>query len=153
MEVLSGNGTQPVQVATAGLLVDVMANVISGEPLHIDLPTQGILYRFAKLYANQAKEDAYFSLRYVHHKASFAGLWISLLAAAAVWAGIILIGLKYSGVPRQLPVALVAGGAVVLASSVLLLGASVTPASILSLLVASAFAARMGWQKWQVWRI
>ena len=109
--------------------------------------------RFAKLYANQAKEDAYFSLRYVHQKASFAGLWISLLAAAAIWAGIILVGIKYPTTPRQLPVALVAGGVVMLALSVLFLDASVVPASILSLAVAAATVAWMGWQRWQVWRI
>jgi hypothetical protein len=153
MEVLSGTGLQQIKVATAGLMRDVMANVITGEPLHIDLPTQGVLYRFAKLYANQAREDAYFSLRYVHQKASFAGLWISLLAAAAVWAGIILIGMKYPSVPRQLPVALLAGGAVTLALSVLLLSVSVVPASLLSLLVATAVAVWIGWQKWQIWRI
>ena len=153
MELLTGNGSGPIKVATAALLRDVMANVITGEPLHIELPTQGVLYRFAKLYANQAKEDAYFSLRYVHQKAGFAGLWISLLAAAAVWAGIILMGIKYPGAPRQLPTALLAGGAVMLSVSVLLLGASVVPASILSLLVASAVVAWLGWQKWQVWRI
>ena len=153
MEVLTGNGPKPIQVATTGMLREVMANVISGEPLHIELPTQGILFRFAKLYANQAKEDAYFSLRYVHQKAGFVGLWISLLAAAAVWAGIILLGIKRTAVPQQLPVMLIAGGAVVLALSIFLLGASVVPASILSLLVATAAAGWLGWQRWQVWRI
>jgi hypothetical protein len=112
-----------------------------------------VLYRFAKLYANQAKEDAYFTLRYVHQKAGFAGLWLSLLAAAAIWAGIILIGLKSTVVPRHLPTLLLTGGAVLLTMSVLLLGASVVPASMLSLLIASAAAAWLGWQRWQVWRI
>lgn len=153
MELLSSNGLQAVKVATAGLLRDVMVNVITGEALHIELPTQGVLFRFAKLYANQAREDAYFSLRYVHQKAGFAGLWISLLAAAAIWAGIILIGMKNTAVSRHLPVALVAGGAIMLALSMMLLGASVVPASVLSLVVAAAAAAWMGWQKWQVWRI
>ncbi|MFT5770207.1 MAG: hypothetical protein ACI9H8_002193 [Lysobacterales bacterium] len=127
----------------------MVANVISGEPLHIELPTQGTLFRFAKLYANQAEEDAYFKLRYVHEKASFAGLWISLLAAAAFWVGIILLGLKSSDTPRQLPTILLTSGAVILALSVLLLGVSVVPASWLSLLIASAIAAWAAWQKRQ----
>ena len=153
MEFLSGNALQPVKVATAGLLRDVMVNVITGEPLHIELPTQGVLFQFAKLYANQAKEDAYFSLRYVHEKAGFAGFWISLFAAAAVWAGIILLGKKTTAIPRQLPGALVGGGTVMMALSVLLLGTSVVPASLLSLVIAAAAAAWMGWQRWQVARI
>ena len=153
MEFLSGNALQPVKVATAGLLRDVMVNVITGEPLHIELPTQGVLFQFAKLYANQAKEDAYFSLRYVHEKAGFAGFWISLFAAAAVWAGIILLGMKTTAIPRQLPGALVGGGTVMMALSVLLLGTSVVPASLLSLVIAAAAAAWMGWQRWQVARI
>ena len=122
MELVSGNGPSPVKVATAGLLRDVMVNVITGEPLHIELPTQGVLFQFAKLYANQAKEDAYFTLRYVHQRASFAGLWISLLSAIAIWAGIILIGMNYTNVARQVPMALVAGGAVTLILSITLLG-------------------------------
>ena len=76
-----------------------------------------------------------------------AGLWISLLAAAAIWAGIILIGLKTTSVARQLPVALLAGGAVMLALSVLLLGASVVPASMLSLAIAAAALGWMGWRR------
>jgi len=153
MEMLSGTGIKPIQVATTSVLREVMANVVSGEPLHIDLPTQGVLFRFAKLYANQAREDAYFSLRYVHQKANFAGLWISLLAAAAVWAGIILIGLKNTSVPSQLPLTLVISGGVILALCVLLLGVSVVPASLLTLAIAAAITAWLAWQKWQVWRI
>lgn len=153
MEMLSGTGLKPIKVATASVLREVMANVVTGEPLHIDLPTQGVLYRFAKLYANQAREDAYFSLRYVHQKANFAGLWISLLAAAAAWAGIILIGMKNTSVPHQLPLTLVISGGVILALCVFLLGVSVVPASLLTLAIAAAFAAWMAWQKWQVWRI
>ena len=111
-----------------------------------------MLYSFAKLYANQAEENAYFTLRYVHQKASFAGLWISLLAAATGWAGIILIGLKNTTVPRHLPITLLISGSAMLALSVVLLGTSITPASVLSLLIAVVIAARVGWRQWQGWR-
>lgn len=153
MQVVGGTDIKPVTVATAGILRDVMANVVSGEPLHIELPTQGVLYRFAKLYANQAREDAWFSLRYVHQKASFAGLWISLLATAALWAGIILMAYKPAELGPQVPVVMVIGGAVTLALCIVLLGVSVVPASILTLVLAAMYAAWAGWRKWQVWRI
>jgi hypothetical protein len=153
MEVLTNADSQPVKLAAVGLLRDVVANVITGEPLHIELPTQGMLYSFAKLYANQAEEDAYFTLRYVHQRASFVGLWISLLASAAMWAGIILIGLKNVAVPRYLPFTLFAGGSLLLTLSVTLLGVSTTPVSVLSLVVAIAVVGWIGWQRWQLWRI
>ena len=92
MEILATRLLTSVKDASRDLLAGTVANVISGEPLHIELPTQGLLYRFAKLYANQSTEDAYFALRYVHRSAGFAGLWISLLATVAIWVGIVLMG-------------------------------------------------------------
>jgi hypothetical protein len=153
MEILDRISLQPIKMAAAGLLRDVVANVVTGEPLHIQLPTQGQLFSFAKLYANQAEEDAYFSLRYVHQKAGFVGLWVSLLAAAAIWTGIILIGFKHIATPQGLPFMLVGGGAILLVLSVFILGASTTPASLLSLGVATAIGAWLAWRRWQVWHI
>jgi len=74
MELLAAQVMTSVKDASIELLRGTVANVISGEPLHIELPAQGLLYRFAKLYANQSAEDAHFSLRYVHRGAGFAGL-------------------------------------------------------------------------------
>ena len=152
MDVISSNKMQTVRVPGASLLGDMEASVINGEPLHIDLPTQGIMYSFAKLYANQSEEDAYFKLRYVHQRADFAGLWISLLATAAIWAGIILTGLRNTSVNRHLPIVLLVGGMVILGLSVMLLGTSITPASVLSLLIVSLAGAWLTWKKWQMWR-
>ncbi len=147
MEILAAQVMTSVKDASAELLRSAAANVINGEPLHIELPTQGLLYRFAKLYANQSAEDARFSLRYVHRSAAFAGWWISLLATLAIWAGIVLLStqLKASpalqSLPPYVPWLLLTAGVAMLTLSIALLGASVVPASVLSLALALAVAA------------
>ena len=117
------------------------------------MPTQGLLYRFAKLYANQSEEDARFSMRYVHRSAGFAGLWISLLASLAIWAGIVLVGPKPvvagQNLPRYLPWVLLITGSLGVTASINLLGSSVVPPSILSLVIAVALAAWRGLAWWQ----
>ncbi|MEJ8568632.1 hypothetical protein [Elongatibacter sediminis] len=98
MDLITAGVAATLRDASAELLrgaVDgALKSVITGEPLHIELPTQGIRYRFAKLYANQSPEDARFRLRYVHPTAGFAGLWLSLLATLAIWAGIALLWVR-----------------------------------------------------------
>jgi hypothetical protein len=161
MDIIAAQIITSVQDASVEMLRGAVTNVISGEPLHIELPTQGLLYRFAKLYANQSAEDAQFSLRYVHRSAGFAGLWISLLAAVAVWAGIVLLGIsagpntpgesegnRLQNLPPFVPWALVASGSILIVISISLLGASMTPPSILSLVIAITLA---GWQARKRW--
>jgi hypothetical protein len=155
MEILADRVMTSVKEASIELLRGAVANVVSGEPLHIELPTQGLLYRFSKLYANQSQEDAHFTLRYVHRSTGFAGLWISLLATLSIWAGIVLMGVnvRSPGVLRQLPHyvpwALITSGAVLVTLSMTVLGASVKPPSILSLIIATVLGT---WQSWQWWR-
>ena len=61
------------------------------EPLRISVPTSGIHYAFAKLYANQGDEQAWFRIAY----ASGAGAWLgraaSLVGALLVWLGVWLL--------------------------------------------------------------
>lgn len=161
MDILAKQVMTSVKDASIELLRGTVASVISGEPLHIDIPTQGLLYRFAKLYANQSAEDAHFSMRYVHRSAGFAGWWISLLATLAIWAGIILLGavqrdpsLRLEGVavenlPAYLPWILITTGTVMVAASISLLEASVVPPALLSLAIASAL---LGWKTWTWWK-
>ncbi len=154
MDLIAAQLVSSVKDVSIDLLRGTVANVISGEPLHIELPTQGLLYRFAKLYANQSAEDAQFSLRYVHRSAGFAGLWISLLATLAIWGGIVALGggIDVSGngalqrLPAYLPWTLLAAGTALVALSIGLLGASIIPPSVLSLAVAAGLLA------WQAWR-
>jgi len=161
MDIIATQLIASVKDASVELLRGAVSNVISGEPLHIELPTQGLLYRFAKLYANQSEEDAHFTLRYVHRSAGFAGLWISLLAAAGLWLGIVLLGIsagpqapdeskrsRLQNLPPFVPWALITSGAALVVVSISLLGASMTPPSILSLLIVITLA---GWQARKRW--
>jgi len=153
MDLIAAHVMTSVKDASVELLRGTVANVISGEPLHIELPTQGLLYRFSKLYANQSQEDAHFAMRYVHRSAGFAGLWLSLIATIGIWAGIALLwslrgtlsqdSAAAARLPSYLPWALLSAGAVLLVLSISLLGASVTPPSYLSLGLAALL---FGWQ-------
>jgi hypothetical protein len=169
MELLTEGVMMAVGDASAELLRGAVASVISGEPLRIELPTQGVLFRFAKLYANQSAEDARFSLRYVHRAAGFAGLWLSLLATFAIWAGIGLLwwdrsdrdaeggtggGISESAralseLPAQTPWLLLTAGTAVLAAAITLLGAGILPPSVLSLAIALGLG---GWKALQLVR-
>ncbi len=150
MQVLVQGVMASVTEASTEILRGAVDNVAGGQPLHIDLPTQGRLFRFAKLYANQAVEDAHFSLSYVDRVARFAGLWTSLLATLVIWAGIVALGVTAGRpdyapglaqalgpqLPPHLPWALIVGGAVALALSLTLLGAGLLPPSLVSLAIA-----------------
>jgi len=143
MDLIAAHVMTSVKDASVELLRGTVANVISGEPLHIELPTQGLLYRFSKLYANQSQEDAHFAMRYVHRSAGFAGLWLSLIATIGIWAGIALLWGAAAQLPSYLPWALLSAGAILVVLSISLLGASVTPPSYLSLGLAIVL---FGWQ-------
>jgi hypothetical protein len=155
MEILAARMITSVKDTSIEMLRGAVANVVSGEPLHIELPTQGLLYRFSKLYANQSEEDAHFTMRYVQRSAGFAGLWISLLATMAIWAGIVLMGMNAKGqgalqqLPLYVPWTLLTAGAALAALSMTALGASVIPPCVLSLAIAVALG---GWQSWRWWQ-
>ena len=92
-------------------------------------------------------------MRYVHRSAGFAGLWISLLATIAIWAGIMLMGTRQpvalQKLPPYLPWGLLTMGTALAALSMTVLGASVVPPSILSLAIAVALACWQAWRWWQ----
>lgn len=165
MDVIAGGIVAAMRDTSAELLrgavTSAARHVVTGEPLHIELPTQGILYRFAKLYANQSPEPARFTLSYVHPAAGFAGLWLSLLATFVIWAGIAKMGSGSFFAPERsatvqvpqkrnltpfLPWLLITAGTVVLAMSLTLLGASPMPPSVLSVVLATALLVRKVWR-------
>ncbi len=123
--------------------------VISGEPLRIELPTQGILYQFSKLYANQSDDEAGFSLQYVNKGASFVGFWLSLLATVLLWAAIIVLGRRQDERSRYLAPALLVSGLGMAFVAFSTLGASITPASTLALAIGVAFVIHKLWQLYQ----
>ena len=156
MDIVAARIAASVKDASMDLLRGAASNVVSGEPLHIELPTAGLLYRFAKLYANQSEQDAFFRLHYVHRSAGFAGLWISLLASLAIWIAIVLIGLKQAAtttrLPPYLPWVLLGTGSLALIAAISLLGASMTPPAILSLVIAALLLCRQALNWWRTGR-
>ncbi len=143
------------QVVTSMADEPIAMPASAGAALRIELPTQGLGFRFTKLYANQATDDAYFSLRYVDRSASFGGLWLSLLGTLAVWVGIVGVGRRTRIDPRRrnMALGLLLAGAAVIAASISLLSASVVPPSLLSLAIAAGLAGWMLWQWWQQRRV
>jgi hypothetical protein len=135
METLSSQLISAVKSVGAQVLYEGMADVISGEPLRIELPTEGLLVRFSKLYANQSLEDARFSMRYVNQDAHRWGLWLSLLATLAIWGGIIMLGQSRQIGPAYLPQILIVSGAISAVMAIGGLEASVYPTATLALII------------------
>jgi len=119
-----------VESAMAGDL-EAAAQVI--EPLRIAVPTAGIHYAFEKLYANQAQQEAGFSISYASASGARMGGFLSLVATLLMWAGIRLRARPIDMVkPWQALVGALAG----LAGLILTIGVyevSATPAVIATL--------------------
>ena len=152
MDILSRHVATSLKEASADLLRATASSIVSGEPLHIELPTQGLLYQFSKLYANQSADDAEFSIRYVHRNANRAGYWLSLLAVLVGWAGIVAMGSKRIVTPQYFPPTLIVAGAVMAIVAIGVLGAGAVPASILALTIGLLLGGNAAWQRWQARR-
>jgi hypothetical protein len=110
------------------------------EPLRLNIPTAGLRLAFAKLYANQGDEEAWFRVAYSSPWGSTLGTGASLLAALLLWLGGWLwwtAGERHG----RLAMILAAAGLALLGGAVVLYGVSPWPAVILSALLASALAA------------
>ncbi len=70
------------------------------EPLRLSVPTAGIRYRFAKLYANQADEAAHFSIPYASGGGAWLGRLLAVFGTALLWLGLLL---AYRRDPRVAP--------------------------------------------------
>lgn len=57
-------------------------------PLRESVPTQGVHFRFTKLYANQSDEEPYFEIGYVSESGTKAGYIFMLIGILLVWGGI-----------------------------------------------------------------
>ncbi len=123
-----------------------------GQPLRIQVPTEGIHYAFEKLYANQAEEDASFAIRYVAAEGNQLGLWLSLAGVLLLWAGIVGLATHRVKVSRPAVIGMIVLGATLLAGSVGYLGTSPMPASALALLVAVLMGLVLVVQRLLAWR-
>ncbi|MDH3739881.1 MAG: hypothetical protein OER92_11855, partial [Alphaproteobacteria bacterium] len=123
-----------------------------GQPLRINVPTQGIQFAFEKLYANQSPEEASFAVRYVSPEASQGSLVASGIAALLVWLGIAALAGSRVRLPRRTAVAALGGGVVVLVVSLGFLGTSPVLASALTLAAAALWGGWAAVDRWRVWR-
>jgi len=107
-----------------------------GQPLRLVVPTQGMLFGFSKLYADQSPDAAGFSIRYVSADADIAALVATLAGVALLWLGILAIGNRRWTLPRGAMLASLGAGLVLVLVPIGYLGTSVVPASALALAIA-----------------
>lgn len=153
MNILSSHVAASLKEASVDLLRATAGSIVSGEPLHIELPTQGLRYQFSKLYANQSADDAGFSIRYVHRSANLVGFWLSIVAVIVCWAGIVAMGSKRIITPGFFPPTLIVSGAGMAIAAIGVLGAGVVPASVLALVIGMALGGVVLWQHWRSRRV
>lgn len=123
-----------------------------GQPLRINVPSQGVLFAFEKLYASQSPGDAGYAIRYVSSEANMVGLLVSAVGALMLW--IAIAGLASSRIPvsRRNAMMLVGGGVVLLVGAIGYLGTSPVLASVLSILVAVMLALWAAVRRFRAWR-
>jgi hypothetical protein len=134
--VVAGRWANPRQAVADMGKAGADARAQMGQPLRIQVTTEGIHYAFEKLYANQAEEDASFTIPYVAAEGEQLGLWLSLAGVLLLWSGILGLATRRVKVSRPAVIGMMGLGAASLAGSVAYLGTNPTPASALALLVA-----------------
>jgi hypothetical protein len=123
-----------------------------GQPLRITVPTQGILFAFEKLYANQSSEEAAFSLRYVSARGNQLGLLGSAAGTLLLWLGIAGLASSRIRLPRPAILASIVVGVAVLVGTIGFLGTSPLVASVLSLVLAVLLALWAAVHRLRDWR-
>jgi energy-converting hydrogenase Eha subunit C len=113
----------------------------------IEVPTAGVHYAFEKLYANQAEDEATFSIPYASSFGATLGQALALLGTALFWSGIAL-ALRGAPLDRRVALGLAALGFAVLWIPLGYLQINPVPPLLLSLLALAglAFATRERWQ-------
>lgn len=106
-----------------------------GQPLRLSVPAQGVHFAFEKLYANQSREEAGFSIRYLSAEANQAGLLASGLGVLLIWLGIAAIASRRVLLPRGIAVASLVAGLAILIGTIGYLGTSPIVASAVALVV------------------
>lgn len=124
-----------------------------GQPLRINVPTQGVQFAFEKLYANQSSEDAAFAIRYVSSGANYLSVLLSALGAVLLWVGIIALAGRRPRLARPGAVACLVVGLALLIATLGYLGTSPLPASGLALAIAALLAAWTAARQWRRWRL
>ena len=124
-----------------------------GQPLRINVPTQGIQFAFEKLYANQSSEEASFAVRFVSPGASQGSLAASAIGALLVWLGIAALAGSRIRLPRRSAVAALVSGVAALVISLGFLGTSPVLASALTLVAAAVWGGWAALDRLRAWRL
>jgi hypothetical protein len=104
------------------------------QPLQIEVPSAGVHYAFEKLYANQAKEEASFSIPYTSDLGAAFGQAAALLGTALFWTGLWLAWRREGPLTRGRALTLAGVGLVLLLVPIGYLQISATAPLILSFL-------------------
>ncbi len=121
-------------------------------PLHIDVPTSGVHYAFKKLYANQADETAWFSIRYSTAGGAATGQAANFLGAFLFWAGMWFWWRQDPRIKLRAAQAMCIAGLLILIVSIGILHASSTPPFVISMFASVAWLAIYGRKYLAQWR-
>ena len=99
------------------------------------VPTQGIHFAFEKLYANQSKEDAEFSIPYASVTGDRISVFLSVLGALLLWGGIIVLVRREPRIGKNLTAGAILAGVAMLGFAIGYLRTSPSIALWLSLIV------------------
>jgi hypothetical protein len=84
---LVANGQPMTRAAMEHGMSAIDAQRSAVQPLQIEVPSAGIHFAFEKLYANQAEQDAAFSIPYTSNVGAAIGQAVALLGAVLLWGG------------------------------------------------------------------
>lgn len=118
------------------------------QPLQIEVPSAGVHYAFEKLYANQAKEEASFSIPYTSDLGAAFGQAAALLGTALFWAGLWLAWRREGPLTGGRALALAGAGLVLLLVPIGYLQISATAPLLLSLLALLAATGHHWRDRW-----
>ncbi len=121
-------------------------------PLHIDVPTSGVHYAFKKLYANQAGETAWFSIRYSTAGGAATGQALNFLGVFLFWAGMWFWWRQDPRIKLRAAQAMCISGLLTLIVSIGVLHASSTPPFVISIFASITFLAIYGRKVLAQWR-
>jgi hypothetical protein len=134
--------TREAMAAAVGGVADKAGAQQMIEPLRITVPASGIRYAFEKLYANQADEDAEFSMPYASGGGAVLAELLTLIGACLLLVGIWLMIRRHPRVPLQLAAGGAGFGLVLLIVTLGYLGTSATLLVVLAVLAGVGAGAR-----------
>jgi hypothetical protein len=109
----------------------------SNQPLKIVVPTQGVLFAFEKLYANQSPKAAEFEIIYTAASTDQVAVVASLLGVALIWIAIMAIASGRIPLSRRATGAALVAGCGLIVVTIGFLGASPLPASLTAFAIAA----------------